>query len=186
MKYLFFLTVFVFTLNIQAQKSAGNKGGKSKKIFSVGLMILNSSTVQGGAGPSGSSILSRSEFVWAYEHFGFGPIFDYDLHGSNEKDSAYGLKIETYYSNFYLELGYLISAKRAYTDRAIESETGTGYVYGLGARFPLGKSNKGSGAFFHASYKFKTQTLTKQDGVDLSEPIKQSDGYPVFGFGYSF
>ncbi len=140
--------------------------------------------MQGGAGPSGSSVLTRSEFIWAYERFGFGGLFDYDLHGSNEKDSAYGLKVEAYISKFYFELGYLISAKRAYTDRAIAAETGTGLVYGLGARFPL--SGNGSGIFFHASYKFKTQTLTKQDGVDLSEAITQKDGYPVFGFGYSF
>lgn len=81
--------------------------------------------------------------------------------------------------------GYLISAKRAYTDRAIASETGTGFVYGLGARFPLsGKGDRGS--FFHASYKFKTQTLTEQDGVNISEAITQTDGYPVFGFGISF
>lgn len=148
-------------------------------------MALNSSTSQGGAGPSGSSILTRSEFVWAKEHFGIGVMFDYDLHGSNEKDSAYGLKLETYLSNFFFEFGYLLSAKRAYTDRSIAEETGTGYVFGFGARFSLSKSG-GGGPFFHASYKVKSQTLTKQDGVDLSEPITQQDGYPVFGFGMSF
>ena len=181
MKYIFFLYLILgFNLNAIAQKSGG-----ATKIISVGVMILNSSTSQGGAGPSGSSILTRSEFVWAYNHVGFGPIFDYDLHGSNEKDSAYGIKVEAYIAKFYFELGYLISAKRAYTDRAIAAETGTGLVYGLGARFPL-SGKEGRGPFFHASYKFKTQTLNKQDGVEISEPIKQTDGYPVFGFGMAF
>ena len=173
--------ILVFSTNAIAQTG----GTKARKIISVGFMALNSSTTQGGVGPTGSSVLTRSEFVWAYNKFGFGAIFDYDLHGSNEKDSAHGIKVEAYLSNFYLELGYLLSAKRAYTDRAIAEETGTGLVYGLGARFSLKGASSG-GPFFHASYKLKTQTLKKQDGIDLSEPIKQQDGYPVFGFGYSF
>ncbi len=176
---LLFLFVFILSFNTYAQK--GSSGGK-KKILSVGAMILSSTTTQGGTGPSGSSVLTQSEFVWAWNRVGLGPIFLYDAHGTNEKDSAYGIKAEAYISNFYIELAYLISAKRAYTDRAIAAETGTGLLYGFGARFPI--SSKG--AFFHASYKFKTQTLNKQDGVDISEPITQRDGYPLFGFGYSF
>lgn len=156
------------------------EAGKAKKIVSIGAMALSSSTIQGGNGPSGSTLLTQSEFILAYTHFGYGLVFDYDLHGTSEKDSAYGIKVEGYYSHFYLELGYLISAKRAYTDRSIAEETGTGLLYGVGLRFPVGK------AFFHASYKMKTQTLTKQDGVDLSEKIIQKDGYPLFGFGFSF
>ncbi len=180
MKQLFFFITVMFCLISHGQTKA-----KATKIVSVGLMVLNSSTTQGGAGPSGSSILTRSEFVWAYNRIGFGALFDYDLHGTNEKDSAYGIKIEAYLSKFYLEVGYLISAKRAFTDRAIAAETGDGLVYGFGARFPL-SGNADSGPFFHASYKFKTQTLKKQDGVQISEPITQSDGYPVFGFGMAF
>lgn len=180
MKYIYMILIVTMTaLSTQAQSGSG-----SRKMIAVGLMALNSSTTQGGAGPSGSSILTRSEFIWAYPNYGFGALFDYDLHGSNEKDSAYGIKIEGYFfSSFYFELGYLISAKRAYTDRAIAAETGTGTVMGLGARFNIGGGGK---TFFHASYKLKTQTLKQQDGVDLSEPIQQQDGYPVFGLGYSF
>jgi hypothetical protein len=180
MKLLLFYLIFSMSITSFAQKGGGS--GKARKIVSVGAMALSSTTVQGGTGPAGSTILTQSEFVWGFNYVGIGAMFDYDLHGSNEKDSAYGIKVEGYLSNFYLELGYLISAKRAYTDRAIAAETGTGLVYGFGARFPIGSK----GAFFHASYKFKTQTLTKQDGVALSEPITQKDGYPLFGFGYSF
>ena len=181
MRLLILSFIFFISVNSYAQKSSSS-GGKAKKIISVGIMIISSNTTQGGTGPSGSTVLTQSEFVWAFNHVGIGAMFEYDLHGSNEKDSAYGIKAEAYLSNFYLELGYLISAKRAYTDRAIAAETGTGLIYGFGARFPI--STKG--AFFHASYKFKTQTLNKQDGVDISEPITQRDGYPLFGFGYSF
>jgi hypothetical protein len=180
------ILILFFVSFISVATLAKSSGAKTAKIMSVGIMALNSSTSQGGAGPQGSSILTRSEFIWAYPRFGYGVLFDYDLHGSNEKDSAYGIKVETYLSNFYLELGYLISAKRAYTDRAIAEETGTGLVLGLGARFSFSKSGSGNGPFFHASYKIKTQNLNKQDGVSLTEPIKQEDGYPVFGFGFTF
>ena len=179
---LAFAAIFLCSVNAEAQKGSG----KARKIISVGAMILNSSTTQGGAGPSGSTVLTQSEFVWAYDRVGFGALFDYDLHGSNEKDSAYGIKVEAYLSRFYFEVGYLLSAKRTYTDRAIAAETGTGLIYGFGARFPLSGKGGSSGAFFHASYKIKTQTLNKQDGVEISEPITQKDGYPLFGFGYSF
>ena len=182
MKALLLICILVFSIDVNAQGKGG--GTKARKIVSVGIMALNSSTQQGGAGPTGSSILTRSEFVMGYSRFGYGFIFDYDLHGSNEKDSAYGIKVETYLSNFFIEIGYLLSAKRAYTDRAIAEETGTGMVFGLGARFPL--KGGGNGPFFHASYKMKTQTLNKQDGVELSEPITQQDGYPIFGFGFTF
>lgn len=181
MKY-FFILIFLLSFQVQAQSRGG--GSKARKIFSTGLMMLNSSTTQGGSGPSGSSVLTQSEFIWAYQRVGFGAVFNYDLHGSNEKDSSYGIKVEGYIKKFYLEVAYLISAKRAYTDRAIASETGTGLMYGFGARFPL--SNKTNGFFFHASYKIKTQTLTDQDGTALSESITQTDGYPILGFGFSF
>jgi hypothetical protein len=183
MKTLLISIIIVFSA-LTAQAQATSSGTKSKKLVSVGLMALNSSTVQGGTGPSGSSILTQSEFVWGFEHWGVGAMFDYDLHGSNEKDSAYGIKVEGYFHRFYAELGYLMSAKRAYTDRAIANETGTGTVFGFGARFPLHVGN--GGLFFHASYKIKTQTLTEQDGVSISESIEQKDGYPIFGLGYSF
>lgn len=183
MKFYTIAVVLLISAGAFGQSKSG--GTKSKKIVSIGIMALNSSTTQGGAGPSGSSVLTQSELVFGYDHFGYGLVFDYDLHGSNEKDSAYGIKVETYLSNFYFELGYLLSAKRAYTDRSIAEETGRGLVFGLGARFSLSKSG-GGGPFFHASYKIKSQTLKKQDGVDLSEAITQQDGYPVFGFGVSF
>lgn len=178
-RVLLFISLISFSITSYSQS-----GTKARKIVSIGIMALNSSTTQGGVGPTGSSILTRSEFVWAYNKVGFGAIFDYDLHGTNEKDSAYGIKVEGYLSNFYLEIGYLLSAKRAYTDRAIAEETGSGFVLGLGARFSM--KSGGNGPFFHASYKMKTQTLNKQDGIELSEPIKQQDGYPVFGFGFTF
>lgn len=183
MTRIVFLVVLLFSMSVFAQARKSSGGSKAKKFASVGVMALSSSVSQGGTGPSGSSILTRSEFVWAYQYWGIGAMFDYDLHGENEKDSAYGVKLETYLSNVFFEFGYFLSAKRAYTDRAVADETGTGTVLGLGARFPVGKGGR---SFFHASYKMKTQTLTEQDGIKLSESITQTYGYPVFGFGISF
>jgi hypothetical protein len=154
--------------------------------LSLGLMALNSETVQGGTGPSGSTVLTQFDLVKRYKKLGYGIVFNYDKHGESETDSSYGLKFDLILDKFYFELAYLIKATRAYTDRAIAEETGDGLMYGIGARFPIGRGGKDSGPYFHVSYKVKTQNLKKQDGVDLSEPIKQVDGYPLFGFGYSF
>ncbi len=100
MKSIVFVLVMIFSAAAYSQ----GKGSSGRKIISIGAMALNSSTSQGGAGPSGSSILTRSEFVYAKERWGVGLLFDYDLHGANEKDSAYGIKFETYISNFFFEL----------------------------------------------------------------------------------
>jgi hypothetical protein len=78
-------------------------------------------------------------------------------------------------------------AKRAYTDRTIAEQTGDGIYYGLGARFNLGAAKGPSGGwFFQASYKMRTLNIKKQDGAQLDEPIKQTDGFPLIGLGYQF
>lgn len=170
-------------VKVQAQSSPA---AQKKQILSASVMALTSSTKQGGDGPSGSTVLSQSEYVYGWPYLGLGFFFLYDLQGSAEKDSAYGPKLEAYLDPFYLELGYAYSVKRAYTDRTIAEQTGDGIFYGLGARFKLGAASPGSGFFFQASYKFRTYNIKKQDGVDLTEPIQQTDGYPLFGLGYQF
>jgi hypothetical protein len=110
------------------------------------------------------------------------------MQGSAEKDSAYGPKLEAYFDPFYLEVGYLFKAQRAYTDRTIADQTGDGLLYGVGARFKLGAAGGAgaSGWFFQASYKLRTFNIKKQDGVALDEPIRQDDGYPLLGIGLQF
>lgn len=88
------IVISILVLSSLTAKAQATGGSSAKKMVSFGLMALNSSTTQGGVGPSGSSILTRSEFIWAYDRFGVGALFDYDLHGNNEKDSAYGIKVE--------------------------------------------------------------------------------------------
>lgn len=190
MKYISTLLILflVSTKAFGQAKGGGGGGGSSggKHFFGTGIMFLNSETKQGGTGPTGSTLLSQTDFVRTWKKLGYGVTFNYDKHGKNQTDSSYGLKLEYHIDKFYLEFGYLLKATRAYTDRSIAEETGSGMMYGFGARFPIGRGGKGGGAFFHASYKIKTQTLKQQDGVDISEPITQTDGYPLFGFGYNF
>jgi hypothetical protein len=185
------LLIFALAVGVDvwAQRaSAPSAPGQKKQLISVSAMALTSSTQQGGQGPSGSTVLSQSEYVYALPNFGLGFFFLYDMQGSAEKDSAYGPKLELYLEPFFLEFGYIVTAKRAYTDRTIADQTGDGMFYGLGARFNLGAAGgKGaSGWFFQASYKFRTFNIKKQDGSQLDEPIKQADGYPLIGIGYQF
>lgn len=183
-RILLVLLVSLYALGSWAQGSAP---GVKKQMVSASLMALSSSTKQGGDGPAGSTVLSQSEYIYAWPGFGAGLFFLYDMQGSTEKDSAYGPKFEGYLDPFYVEVGYAMVAKRAYTDRTIADQTGDGLFYGLGARFKLGAAaGPGGGWFFQASYKLRTLNIKKQDGNDIDEPIRQSDGYPLLGIGYQF
>lgn len=159
-----------------------------KQVLSFTAMALTSSTKQGGQGPSGSTILSQTEYVYGWPWYGVGIFFMYDQQGTNEKDSGYGPKLEFYLNPFYFETGYIMVAKRAYTDRTIAEQTGNGSYYGIGVRFNLSATGAANapGWIFQASYKLRTLKITKQDDIDLSEPIEQQDGYPLIGIGYQF
>lgn len=174
-----------FASGADAQSGALATG---RQFLSATLMALTSSTKQGGEGPAGSTTLSQTEYVYAWTHFGLGLFFLYDMQGSAEKDSMMGPKLEAYLDPFYLQLGYISSAKRAYTDRTIAEQTGTGTLLGLGVRFKLGASASGAtgGWFFQASYNYRTLVIQKQDGIELDEKIQQVDGYPLVGLGYQF
>lgn len=183
------LTLLPATAIAQRGGGGGGSPGAKKQMISASLMALTSSTKQGGQGPSGSTVLSQSEYVYGWPSFGLGFFFMYDMQGSTEKDSAYGPKLEYYFfDTFFLELGYAMAVKRAYTDRTVADQTGTGMHYGFGTRFKLGQGGGqgGVGWFFQASYKLRTQTLKQQDGIDLTEPITQTDGYPLIGLGFQF
>jgi hypothetical protein len=164
-------------------EGAAAPAGVKKQILSVSAMALSSSTKQGGDGPSGSTFLSHLEYVYGWPRFGVGFFFQYDMQGTAEKDTTMGPKFETYLDPFYVELGYAFSAKRSYTDRTIADQTGDGIFYGLGARFKLGAAGPW---IFQASYKIRTLTIKKQDGVAIDEPIQQTDGYPLIGIGLQF
>ncbi len=153
-------------------------------------MAMTNSTKQGGQGPEGSTLLTQSEVNYHFDWTGLGLFFQYDKQGSNETDTAFGPKIELHTGPFYLEGGYALSVKRAYTDRTIEAQTGSGWILGLGTRFMLGggpgSTGSGGGIFLQFSYKYRIQSIREQDGVKLSEPITQKDGYPLFGIGFRF
>lgn len=185
MRKLLIATLIFASMIVSGTAYAGSPGYH----FGAGLMALSSSTQQGGTGPSGSTVLMQYEFFHNWSWFGFGAFVLSDKQGASEQDLAYGPKIELYWGSFYLDIGYAISAKRTYTDRSIAEESGNGMYYGVGTRFNLGAAGgggTGGGWYFFANYKFREYTITKQDGVDLSEKIIQKDAYPIFGLGYRF
>lgn len=182
--------ILVLFLTLVSAQALANKGGAGssgpKHVFAFTGIVLASSTSQGGEGPSGSSLLTNTEYVFGWKFLGLGLFSQFDMQGNSQKDSAYGPKIEIRAgSKFFFEFGYAASAKRAFTDRNIAEQTGDGTIAGLGLRFGVGKT-AGKGWLFQATYKYRMLTIKKQDGIDLEQPIKQSDGYPAVGFGYSF
>jgi len=180
--------IFNFSLAQAAGPAKGAaEGSGGGHHFGTGLMALSSSTQQGGQGPSGSTFLTHTEYIYNFSRWGLGLFYLMDKQGSAETDTSYGPKIEVRLGSFYLDVGYAIAANRAYTDRSIANETGSGMYYGLGTRFNLGMAKgPGGGWYFFANYKSRTYTINKQDGVELSEKITQKDNYPIFGLGYHF
>lgn len=165
-------------------------GGERGMHLALGAMALTNSTSQGGQGPSGSTILTQTELTYHGEWWGAGTFFQYDRQGSNQTDTALGPKLELHHGPFYLEGGYALLMQRAFTDRSIAKQTGSAWVLGMGVRFMLsatpGGTGGGPGFFLQFTYKYRIQSIKKQDEAELSEPITQKDGYPLFGIGLLF
>lgn len=172
--FIIFIVSFFVAVSTLAQ---------SKNVYrtSFSFIPLATSTKQGGNGPEGSTLMSQFEFAVHKPFWGYGLIYQYDQHGDFQKDTGFGLKLEATYKAMYLDLGYLLGVERVYNDRTYEKETGDGYYIGLGGRVNFGKRY-----FFNLTYKYRVHTLKKQDDTALSDPIIQTDSYPLLGLGVSF
>ncbi len=171
---LFLIIIFSFSFS-EARKIMG------KHRLSTGVMVLASSTSQGGQGPQGSTVLTHSEYMYNFGWWNFGMFYQYDKQGTVQQDTAFGPKLDVQFGPLFLEVGYMAIMYRSYTDRSVADETGDGYFAGAGVRFRLSKN-----WFFQGSYKYRVQNIKEQDGLKLSENIEQIDGYPLAGVGLNF
>ncbi len=161
--------------------------------LATGLMGLANSTKQGGQGSEGSTLLTQTDLSYHGSWWALGAFFQYDKQGKSQIDTASGPRLELAYRPFYFEYAYGLQMNRSFKDRAIAEQTGKSSTLGLGARFKIGgaASTTAGGAglaglFLQFAFKIRTQTITKQDGRDLSESIIQKDTYPLFGLGVGF
>src|SRR5262245_5281671 len=99
-----FLAALAAALALPARSLAGPRGLH----LAVSGMALTNDSSQGGAGPSGTSILTHGDFLYNWGSFGIGGFFQYDRQGSSETDGAGGPKIELNPGPFYLEAGYAV------------------------------------------------------------------------------
>lgn len=176
----------IFVVSLLVESSAA----RAEITAATGIMALSNSTRQGGQGSEGSTFLSQTDISYHGAWWAVGAFFQYDKQGKSEIDTASGPRLEVFWKAFYLDYAYGLQMNRSYNDRAVAEQTGSSSTLGLGARFNLtGSTTEGSGlkgVFLQFSYKIRTQTVKKQDGRDLSEPIIQKDGYPLFGIGVGF
>lgn len=180
---LMILGFYLFSRDAQA----GEKGVH----LSLSGMALTNSSQQGGAGPSGTTVLTHTDLIYNGKWWAIGAFGQFDKQGASETDLAAGPKMELHWSVFYLEGGWAAIMQRSFTDRSIAKQTGSAWVVGTGVRVALGGSPGGSAAagggfFMQFSYKYRVQFIEKQDSILLSDPIIQRDGYPLFGLGYRF
>ena len=153
---------------------------------SLGGMGLANSQSQGGKGPSGSSVLTQLEAFWSIPWVAAGAFLQFDKQGGNETDFGLGPKMEVHYGPFFLESGYAFTFSQSYNDRAIQKRSGKAAYFGGGVRMVFTKFADQGGLFIQVSYKFRTISLTEQDGRTISEPITQHDTYPLISLGYVF
>jgi hypothetical protein len=177
-------TMSLILLPQAALSQSASTGGRHGLSSALGLMAMTNSTKQGGQGTSGSTILTQFDASWHWGYFATGIYTQYDKQGNSQTDFALGPRLELTFEPFYLELCYAAMLERNFIDRAIETQTGSGYQIGIGTRFSLGESS--SPWFLQSSYRYRVQNVKKQDGVKLEEPITQTDGYPLFGIGFGF
>ncbi len=161
--------------------------------IAAGAMALTNSSTVNGSGPSGTTVLTQWDFMISHNWMAGGLFFQYDKQGSNQTDTMFGPKVEVFWRVFFAEFGYGFIMNRAFTDRTIATQKGTGFYYGLGVHVPLGgggggggEASRPKGLFLQFTYKFRTQNVSSQDGVLVPYTIRQWDGYPLFGLGYGF
>lgn len=173
---LFLLVSALVSINSFA---AGKAVAETKWFMATGAMFLTNSSEQGGSGPSGSTLLTQTELNYRFNKtIGLGTFFQFDKQGASETDILLGPKLDLMFKVLYFEFGYAFLVNRGFTDRTIASQKGSALLFGAGVRVPLGAKT-----FLQFSYKYRIQNISEQDGVALSEPIKQTDGYPLFGIG---
>jgi hypothetical protein len=184
MKSFKIFAIILVTIMMAFASRADARNGFS---FATGVMAMTNSTVQGGQGSKGSTLLTQTDFSYHHGWWGWGVFAQYDKQGDSEVDTSAGPRLELTFDPFYIEYGYAAMMNRSFTDRAIAEQTGSGSILGLGARFSLGAATPDTGgAFMQFSYKYRMQSIKKQDKAELGEPITQTDGYPLFGIGYGF
>lgn len=174
----FIFSVFIVTFFVSLSSMA-----RSGRVYrtSFSFIPLATSTKQGGNGPEGSTLMTHFEFGVHKPNWAYGLVYQYDQHGEFQKDTSLGLKLEGTYKQMYFDVGYLLDVQRVYNNRTYEKETGDGYYFGFGGRVNFSKRY-----FFTLAYKYRVQKIKKQDDTALSDPIIQTDSYPLLGVGVSF
>lgn len=178
MRYCILALMLILLPSVAAAQTDAPRQGMST---AFGVMALTNSTKQGGQGTEGSTVLTQWDATWHFDWYAAGIFVQYDKQGDSETDFAAGPRLELTYNPFYFGIGYMLTMSRNFTDRAIAKQTGGGNFVELGVRSQLDPM-----FFIQSSYKYRTQTIKSQDDEDLSEPITQVDGYPLFGLGMQF
>ncbi len=114
---------------------------------------------------------------------GIGLIYQKNDTGETQSETAVGLKLELFYYEwpFYLEFVPFSVLHQEFANRSIESRDGNMTLFGLGVRADLF-----SWLFFDGSFKIRTSTYKKEDGVEMPEPIVRTEKMPYLGLGLKF
>lgn len=165
----------------QAVKSTGSQG--NQYMMGATLMFMSNEATQNGENlPGGTSIFSQLNMQYNLVNYltAFGLIYQQDKIGVSQVNQGIALKAELTWKGYYAEIGYG-TAQQTFTNRAVQSRSGTQNLYGFGIRVPFLHDL----FYFDGGVRKRTTVYTKQDGVSMRRPLTETLFVPFIGMGIS-
>jgi hypothetical protein len=167
-------------------KALSQTTGASKILASGQFFYFSDENKQGGKDlPGGTTTFSTFGLQYNRSDYysGLGLFLINDAVGKTQTNEASGLKFELFVPTlpYYFEYGIGFSASQKFTNRSAENRTGSMSYMGFGVRASLAPW-----LFFDGSFKSRTWTFTKEDGIDLPAKITKTELMPFLGLGIEF
>jgi hypothetical protein len=166
--------------------TAFSQTATSKILTSGQLFYFSDENTQGSKDlPGGATLFSSFALQYNRNDYytGVGLFMVHDTVGKTQTADALGIKFELFYPTqpYYFEYGYGFNANQKFTNRSADSRSGSMTYMGLGVR-----TNLIPWLFFDGSFKQRTWTFTKEDGINLPEKITKTETMPFLGLGIEF
>jgi hypothetical protein len=158
----------------------GPPAGRQYMLGINGLLLKNSASQKEEDLHGGTTILSQTNLQINFTEwlFGVGVIYQDDKLGEFQNNKGVALKAEFTWLGYYFDIAYGNSSQ-SFVNRAVKSRSGTQMAFSTGFRVPAVFEF----VYFDAGIRQRTSTYTKQDGVNVKNPLKEVVTTPYIGFG---
>lgn len=146
-----------------------------------GIFFSKNVEQNGKAMPGGADLLMTQmsiQYNAPALYSGVGLIYQMDKIGRTQADMTAGLKLELFFLEYYVDFSYGLTSQK-FVDHLIKTRSGAQTQFGFGRR----SSIQSGRMFFDFSLKYRTTTLTREDGSGLNTPVIQTELSPFLGLG---